>query len=253
MKDKLINTPEVFSLAGKTILVTGASSGIGRQIALSCAKFGASIIAAGRDVIRLEALLTELNGLGHRYVAGDLREDAAVKTLAEQSGKVDGVVHSAGISALAPMRQVSRKHLEMQLAINLVCPTLLTQQLLVRNAVLAGGSLLFISSISAHIGVHGVSAYAASKAGLEAMTRSLALEVTKKRIRVNCLAPGLVETPMLEAALATTGGLDDTRAKYPLGFGKPEDVAYATVFFLSDASRWITGTTLILDGGHSIG
>jgi NAD(P)-dependent dehydrogenase (short-subunit alcohol dehydrogenase family) len=245
--------PSAFSLIGKAILVTGASSGIGRQIALSCAEAGATVIASGRDEGRLQALLGELGGEPHRYVVANLSADASIMSLAEQVGKIDGVVHSAGVSALAPLRLASRPHVESQLDVNYVAPLLLSQQLLVRNAIAPGGAIVFVSSISAHIGVHGVGAYAASKAALEAMARALAMEVAKKKIRVNCLAPGLVETPMLAAARATTGGLDETLATYPLGVGLPEDVAHAAIFFLSHASRWITGTTLILDGGHTVG
>lgn len=98
-----------------------------------------------------------------------------------------------------------------------------------------------------------MSSYSASKGAVEAMARSLSMEVAKKGIRVNCLAPGLVQTPMFEAALSTTGGLDETIKSYPLGLGQPEDVANAAIFFLSPASRWITGTTLVLDGGHTVG
>lgn len=242
-----------FNLDGKTILVTGASSGIGRQIALSCAQAGAQIIASGRDPQRLEVTLEAMPNTGHRTLALDLCDDAAVKVAVSTLGKIDGVVHGAGISLLAPLRLATRPHIESQLASNLVGPMLLTQQLLLRNAIGQGGSIVFISSISAHIGVHGVSSYSASKGALEAMARSLSMEVAKKGIRVNCLAPGLVQTPMFEAALSTTGGLDETIKNYPLGLGQPEDVAHAAIFFLSPASRWITGTTLVLDGGHTVG
>ncbi|VUZ29007.1 Gluconate 5-dehydrogenase [uncultured Comamonas sp.] len=242
-----------FSLHGKTILVTGASSGIGRQIALSCAQAGAQVIASGRDAQRLDATLAAMPNAGHRTLPLDLCDDAAVKSTVAILGKVDGVVHGAGISLLAPLRLATRPHIESQLAANLVGPMLLTQQLLLRNSVQPGGAIVFISSISAHIGVHGVSSYSASKGALEAMARSLSMEVAKKGIRVNCLAPGLVQTPMFEAALSTTGGLDETIKNYPLGLGQPEDVANAAIFFLSPASRWITGTTLVLDGGHTVG
>lgn len=245
--------PSAFSLEGKTVLVTGASSGIGRQVAKTVAEAGASVVASGRDEGRLESLLAELGGAGHRIVCADLSNDEAIKKLAEQSGKIDGLVYSAGVSALAPVRLASRSHVQGQLDLNYTGPFLLAQQLLLRNAIVAGGAVVFISSISAHIGVHGVAAYGASKAALEAMAKVLALEVAKKKIRVNCLAPGLVETPMLAAARSTTGGLEETLAKYPLGVGMPEDVANAAVFLLSTASRWITGTTLVLDGGHTIG
>lgn len=242
-----------FSLNDKTILVTGASSGIGRQIALSCAQAGAHVIASGRDAQRLDDTLQAMSGTGHRALPLDLCDDAAVKSAVTALGKIDGVVHGAGISLLAPLRLATRPHIESQLAANLVGPMLLTQQLLLRNAIPQGGAVVFISSISAHIGVHGVSSYSASKGAVEAMARSLSMEVAKKGIRVNCLAPGLVQTPMFEAALSTTGGLDETIKNYPLGLGQPEDVAHAAIFFLSPASRWITGTTLILDGGHTVG
>lgn len=242
-----------FSLNDRTILVTGASSGIGRQIALSCAQAGAQIIASGRNAERLHDTLQAMSGTGHRALTLDLCDDAAVKSAVTALGKIDGVVHGAGISLLAPLRLATRPHIESQLAANLLGPMLLTQQLLLRNAIQQGGAVVFISSISAHIGVHGVSSYSASKGAVEAMARSLSMEVAKKGIRVNCLAPGLVQTPMFEAALSTTGGLDETIKNYPLGLGLPEDVANAAIFFLSPASRWITGTTLILDGGHTVG
>lgn len=242
-----------FSLANKRIMVTGASSGIGRQIAHSCAQAGATVVASGRDIERLNATLATLEGTGHRALPLDVCDESAIKAAIPTVGKLDGVVHGAGISLLAPLRLATRTHIESQLAANLVGPMLLTQQLLLRNAILQGGAIVFISSISAHIGVHGVSSYAASKGALEAMARSLSMEVAKKGIRVNCLAPGLVRTPMFDAALSTTGGLDETIKTYPLGLGLPEDVANAAIFMLSPASRWITGTTLILDGGHTVG
>lgn len=241
-----------FSLHGKTILVTGASSGIGRQIALSCALVGAQIIASGRDSQRLNTTLEALPNTGHRPLILDLCDDVAVKAAVATLGKIDGIVHAAGIAFLAPLRLATRTHIESQLASNLVAPMLLTQQLLLKNSIHQGGSIVFISSISAHIGVHGVSSYSASKGAVEAMARCLSMEVAKKGVRVNCLAPGFVQTPMFNAALSTTGGLDETISKYPLGLGTPEDVANATIFFLSPASRWITGTTLVLDGGHTV-
>lgn len=244
---------ENFSLNGKTILVTGASSGIGRQIAVSCAEAGARLIISGRDSARLHQVLEELVAGEHRALLADLNQDAELEALVQEAGKIDGIVHCAGFAALAPVRLMSRAHIESQLGTNLVAPMLLTRQLLLRNSIGEGGSILFISSISAHIGVHGVAAYSASKGAVEAMTRVLAMEVAKKKIRANCLAPGLVQTPLLEAAKSTAGGLDHTLAQYPLGVGQPEDVANAAVFFLSAASRWITGTTLVMDGGHTVG
>ncbi|MDR1423546.1 MAG: SDR family oxidoreductase [Azoarcus sp.] len=240
-----------FSLAGKTVLVTGASSGIGRQIALHCAQAGADIVASGRNEARLASLIDELPPGAHRSLACDLGDSGQIEALAKQAGKLHGLVHCAGISLLAPLRMATNQHIDEQLAVNTVAPMRLTRQLLLANAIQSGGAIVFVSSISAHIGVAGVAAYSASKAALEAVARCLATEVARKKIRANCLAPGMVESPMLEAARQTVGGLEDTLARYPLGPGHPEDVACAAIFFLSDASRWITGTTLVLDGGYT--
>lgn len=241
-----------FGLHQRTVLVTGASSGIGRQIALSCAGAGATVIVTGRNPERLQALLDELGGSPHSIIVADLNEEAQIAELSKAIGKIDGLVHSAGIAALSPLRMASREHIESQLATNLIAPMLLTRYLLARQCIRNGGSIVFISSISAHIGVRGVSAYSASKAAVEGMARSLSIELAPRQVRVNCLAPGFVRTPMLEAASTTIGGLDTTIAKYPLGIGQPEDVANAALFFLAPASRWITGTTLVLDGGHTV-
>ena len=143
-------------------------------------------------------------------------------------------------------------HLREVQSINVEAPTLLTQALLRRNGIAAGGSIVFLASIAAHIGVAGVGAYSASKAALIALTRCLAMEVVKRRIRANCLSPELVETPLLDATAEVVGSLEEERKHYPLGFGKPDDVANAAIFLLSDASRWITGTTLVMDGGLTI-
>ncbi len=242
-----------FGLQGKTLLVTGASSGIGRQVALDCARAGATLLISGRDQARLDAVLSLLGDCAHRHIRADLSVDADIELLGKSAGTLDGVVHCAGISALAPMRMVSRAHIQSQLDANLIAPILLTRQLLARNSLREGSSIVFLSSISAHIGVRGVAAYSASKAALEGMTRSLAIELAGRGIRVNCLAPGLVRTPMYEAALRTTGGLEETEAQYPLGIGTPEDVANAAIYLLAAASRWVTGTTLVLDGGHTAG
>lgn len=247
------STLSPFNLTDKVILVTGGSSGIGSQIALSAALVGARVLILGRDVDRLNKVLERLPGKYHRILVCDLTDEIAIKKAADSFAEIDGVVHGAGIAHLAPLRLLTKESIDSQLQTNLVGPMLLTRQLLLQNAIKRGGSIVFISSISAHIGVHGVSSYSASKGAVEAMSRSLSIEVARKNIRVNCLAPGLVKTPMLDAAINTTGGLDETMKRYPLGLGEPEDVANAAIFFLSQASRWITGTTLVLDGGHTVG
>lgn len=248
-----------FGLAGKRILVTGASSGIGLEIARTCARMGAELVVTGRDAARLEACLDELRGISslpHRAMRADLTLAAERSALvSELGGAVDGLVHSAGISRLCPVRMMSEAHLREVQTINVESPMLLTQELLKRNLVAAEGSILFISSIAAHIGVAGVGAYSGTKAALIAIARCLAMEVAKRGIRVNCLSPSLVQTPLFDAAMQTAGeaSMAAQKANHPLGFGTPADVANAAVFMLSGASRWITGTTLVMDGGLTIG
>lgn len=245
-----------FSLADKRILVSGATSGLGYETALTCARMGAEVIGSGRDPARLKTTLTalrEISDLPHRMLAAELTdEQQRLELVSQLGGPINGVVHSAGISRLSPVRMMNAQHLREVQAINVEAPTLLTQALLKNSLIAQGGSIVFIASIAAHIGVPGVAAYSGTKAALIAITRCLATEVYKRRIRANCLSPALVETPLLEATAAVTGTIEEERKNYPLGFGKPEDVANAAVFLLSDASRWITGTTIVMDGGLTI-
>ncbi|WPB57767.1 SDR family NAD(P)-dependent oxidoreductase [Xylophilus sp. GOD-11R] len=247
-----------FTLEGKRVLVTGASSGIGQAIALGVASMGAEVLALGRDAARLDETLERLRAASpaaHAVCQADLTQPEGVTAAAAAvTAPLDGVVHAAGISRLSPFRQMTLAHLREVQSINVEGPLLLTQAILRRNLVAAGGSILFISSIAAHIGVPGVGAYSASKAALIAATRCLAMEVAKRKIRANCLSPSLVVTPLFELAMQTAGedSMARQEANHPLGFGRPEDVANAAVFFLSDASRWITGTTLVMDGGLTV-
>jgi NAD(P)-dependent dehydrogenase (short-subunit alcohol dehydrogenase family) len=245
-----------FALSDRRILVTGATSGLGKAIALCCANMGAEVIGIGRDETRLQTTQLDLNAISskpHRTLRADLTQAADRESLvAALGGPIDGLVHSAGISRLSPVRMMTEQHLREVQAINVEAPMLLTQALLKRNLVAADGSIVFIASIAAHIGVPGVAAYSGTKAALIAMMRCLAMEVVKRRIRANCLSPALVETPLLDATAALLGSMDEERKNYPLGFGKPDDVANAAVFLLSSASRWITGTTIVMDGGLTI-
>ncbi|MCC6378081.1 MAG: SDR family oxidoreductase [Burkholderiales bacterium] len=243
-----------FSLDGKRVLVTGASSGIGRATAIALAGSGAELVITGRDSTRLNQTLAAIGGAPHATLVVDLTESDAPATIEEGAGALNGVVHSAGVSALAPLRLASPDMFDRLWAVNYRAPMLVTQALLKRGRIADGGSIVFIGSISAHIGVAGVAAYAGTKAALAASARCLAMEVAKRRIRVNTIAPGIVETEMAAAGSAMLGDtVERQRADYPLGFGKPEDVANLAAFLLSDASRWITGTSLVIDGGHTIG
>lgn len=241
-----------FSLSGRRVLVTGASSGIGRQIAISCAEMGAAVVLTGRDAGRLEATAASLPGEGHLPVAADLQNQDDLARVAAAAGELHGVVHAAGIAKLVPFRMINQKHLEEVFAINVNAPLLLTRALLAKKCIATGGSIVFIGSVGSHIGPVATSVYSASKAALLGAMRSLAQEVVKQKIRANVIAPGYIRTPMLDQ-LGAAGAMLDSLIDYaPLGLGEPEDVANAAVFYLSDASRWMTRTFFIIDGGMTV-
>lgn len=242
-----------FHLHGKTVLVTGATSGIGRAVAVECARVGARLVISGRDQERLNQTMAMLEcvgtgSAGHLACAAELTDAAQIDMLVAAAGEVDGVVHAAGISGVAPMRMLRQAAMQNILDINFMSPLMLTQKLMYKKSLKSGASLVFLSSIAAHTATLGLSPYAASKAALEGMIRPLALEIAPRGMRVNALAPGIVDTPMVNR----DADLMDTQRKlYPLGLGTPEDVAYAAIYLLSDASRKVTGTRLHLDGGIS--
>jgi NAD(P)-dependent dehydrogenase (short-subunit alcohol dehydrogenase family) len=242
--NKITNNP--FHLRDKIILVTGASSGIGREVAIQCAKAGACLIISGRDAARLDETLALLAGSDHRAIAADLTDQQQLYALVEQMGTIDGVVHGAGVHGVMPIRLVTDTFLNYVMAINFNAPVLLTQRLLYQKKLRDGSSILFVSSLAAHTGTIGVGPYSASKAALIGLARCLALEVAKRGIRVNTLSPGLVNTPLLEHNQIM---LNEKAHMYPLGIGRPEDVAYAAIYFLADASRKVTGTSFNMDGG----
>ncbi|KQR07616.1 MULTISPECIES: SDR family NAD(P)-dependent oxidoreductase [Xanthomonas] len=244
--------PDPFSLAGKRILVTGASSGIGRQIAISCAELGAHLAISGRDLARLTSTLEVLPGDGHVAIAADLDRQEDIDRLVSEVGVLDGMAHAAGISRLVPLRLVNRTHLDDIFSSNTFAPMLLTRGLLAKKRIAANGSLVFVASVASHIGPMASSAYAASKSALLGMVRSLAQEVAKSGIRANCIAPGYVRTPLLDGLQGSGGNMEGLFELTPLGMGEPEDVAYAATFLLADASRWITRNYFVVDGGLTV-
>lgn len=242
-----------FSLINKTILVTGASSGIGRQICVSLADAGATIIATGRDENRLVETQSMLNGENHQILPFDLTQISLHKEMVDKLPKISGVVHSAGIARYIPFKAISEKELRQTQLLNYEAPILLTQQLLKYKKIEKKGVIIFIASISGLIGTVGNTIYAGSKAALIAASRALAIEIAGQEMRANCISPGMVLTPLTakieDSVSAET--FKENEKLHPLGFGIPEDVANACVFLLSDASRWITGTNLVIDGGYT--
>ncbi|WP_256009599.1 SDR family NAD(P)-dependent oxidoreductase [Desertivirga xinjiangensis] len=244
-----------FSLKGKNILITGASSGIGKATALKCAEYGASLILVGRNAQKLEMVLEKLAGQGHQKLQADLSDPTQIVRLVEQCSPVDGIVHCAGIVEPYPLQYFSRQKVDATFSLNFYAPVQLTSLLLKNKKIKKAGSIVFISSIASQNPFIGGSTYSASKAALEAFARTVAIESAGKLIRANCLSPALVKTPifdeMSENVAADT--VDDHVKRYPLGLGEPDDVAHAAIFLLSDASKWITGVTIRMDGGLLVG
>lgn len=242
-----INVQDMFGLNGANILITGASSGLGWACAIACAEAGANLVLSGRKSERLAELKGILIKGNHTIVPADLTVEAELHQLADQCPELNGVIHSAGIHGVSPMRLAQRSLLTSVFETNYFSPILLTQRLLQRKKLMQHGSILFISSIAAKAGKVGVGPYSGSKAALLGTLRPFALELAKHRIRVNALCPGIVKTPLFSGK---NDWLDTAVEKtYPLGLGQPEDIANTAVFFLSEASKAITGTAFSIDGG----
>ena len=245
-----------FSLENKTILVTGASSGIGRATAIAIANLGGRLIITGRDEKRLDETFQSLAGTGHKQVIADfLGDDPIGKIVAGIDAPVNGIVHSAGIPKTLPFKFSNAEMLDEIMKVNFDIPFLLTQRILKNKLIANGSSIVFISSISgAGTVAPGISMYAASKGAINATIKVIALELAKNKIRVNSVSPAMVNTSLNTSNpnLTAEDLKKDEMSIYPLGYGEPEDVAYGIVYFLADASKWVTGTTLIMDGGSSI-
>lgn len=237
---------QTFGLNEKKILVTGASKGIGREVAIQCAAAGARLLVCGRDTSRLSDTFMSLEGHGHVAIECELTDERARQRLALECEQLDGIVHCAGIRGLSPMKMVSESFLLQVMQTNYVAPMMLTRHLLARGKVSTGASLVFMSSIAALTGTAGVGPYAGSKAALIGSVRPLALEVAKRGVRANVLCPGLVETTLITEDKTW---FEESCKRYPLGIGQPGDIAHACLYFLSDASRKVTGCVFSMDGG----
>ncbi len=248
-----------FSLKGKTILVTGASSGIGSQCAISASNMGANIILVARNRVGLEKTYAKLNKGSHVIIEQDVTEykkiDEMVKKSVEQSGKIYGFIHSAGIEITMPFKMMKPSHYEKLFSINVISGLEIAKTISKKKYIdEQGGSFVFISSIMGSLGQIGKVGYCSSKSALISGVKAMALELVPNRIRVNCILPGCVEdTPMATKLLKSLSdkAKQSVIGLHPLGLGKPDDVANACVYLLSDASKWVTGIGLKVDGGYS--
>ena len=243
----------IFSLHNKTILITGASSGIGRQIAITASQMGAAVIITGRDNQKLAAT-KELIAGDCICIAADLVNENEIIDLISQLPKLHGVVFCAGVIDYTPIKFINAQKIASIFSINFNSQVLLTQQLLKNKKIEKAGSLVYVSSVSSKLGVAATSLYAASKAALTAFAKVTAAECAGQRIRSNSICPGIVLTPMTDKAMEATSdeSMDKASADYPLGYGMPEDVAGLAVYLLSDASRWMTGSDILMDGGLTL-
>lgn len=241
-----------YSLDGKTILVTGASSGLGASIAEQCSRLGANVIITGRNPERLAETFAKLSGSGHIQIMADLTNNQAIAALATELPEINGMALCAGITKTIPVKFVNEDAITEIFKTNTLSSISLIQKLLKHKKIAKQGSIVFLSSISTAYADKGNSIYAASKGALNSFSKVLALEGASQGIRSNCIQPGFVPSRMLEAGIVTSEQLQEELKRYPLGFGEPTDIAFGVVYLLSDAARWVTGTVLTIDGGVTL-
>lgn len=240
----------LFSLVGKTILITGASSGIGRGVAIACSKMGATVILNGRNQMKLGATLAQLEEGEHKMIAADLTNHESVCRMVEQLPSLDGVVHCAGIGQRVLCKVATEQDVDAVMDANFKAPVLLQTELLKHKKVNKGASIVFIASISTWSPSIGNAFYSASKGAIVSYANCLALELAPRKIRVNCISPAMVWTDLILQEGVDEEQLKADEQKYPLKrYGTPEDIANLAIYMLSDASTWMTGSNVKLSGG----
>lgn len=244
-----------FSLEGKRILVTGASSGIGRAIAIECSKMGANLIISGRNENRLLATRNELEGSDHHFFVADLTVESELNLLIDNLPKLDGIVFCSGISLLAPIKFCTREKFDEIFNTNFFSIAELSRLIYKKKKINKGGSIVVISSIAGNRlnTSFGNSIYGASKSALASWMKYFARELANSNIRVNCILPGMIQTPMINPSMVTQEQLELDMQKYPLKrYGSPQEVAFSAIYLLSDTTQWITGAQIVIDGGISM-
>ena len=242
-----------FSLEGKTILVTGASSGIGRAAAIECAKMGAKIIACGRNEERLQKTMDLLNAPQHSFFVGDLCESDVIQRLIDEISSINGMVLAAGKGHTMPFLYSKKELFQNVFNNNFFSHAELLRQLTKKGKLCVGSSVVIIVSIGGtRVFNPGNVIYGTAKAALDSLIHYAAVELSNKKIRVNGISPGMTETPLIHDGFLTQEQLEADMASYPLKrYGQPEDIAKGAVYLLSDAASWVTGHTLVIDGGAS--
>ena len=239
-----------FTLEGKTILVTGASSGIGRGIAIACSKMGANVLVNGRNESRLKETLQLLEGESNKIVVADLSNSVKVTEMVTELPKLDGIVHCAGIGQRVLCKQLQERDLDEMMDVNFKAPVMLQTELLKQKKINKAASIVFIASIAADSPTIGNAMYCASKGAIISYANCLSIELAPRLIRVNCISPAMVWTDLILKDGISEEELKEDEQKYPLKrYGNPDDIANLAVYMLSDASSWMTGSNVRITGG----
>ena len=243
-----------YTIEGKTILITGAASGMGKATAVTCAKMGAKVVAADYNADGLSNTMSELEGEGHLSFVLNLADENSWSEMLDDIPALDGIANCAGIANMNPFNFITREEMDRVFNINFFGPVLLTKSLIKAKKLNKGGSIVFVSSVDGPRIVHiGNSVYSAGKNALVGMSRNMAVDLASKKIRVNCILPGTTDTPLIRTANVTEESLAEIAKSFPMKrFGTPEDMAYGIIYLLSDASSFVTGTELVIDGGYTL-
>jgi len=248
----------LYKLTGRNVVVSGGASGIGEQCAITLSELGANIILIDRDSVKAENALRKLHPGHHLSYSVDLNEyekiEPALADAIGKNGKVSGFVHSAGAQITLPLQSMKPDHYLSLYKINVVAGFEIARILSSKkNLDEKGGSFVFIAAVVGMIGRNALISYSASKSALFGGVKSMALELARKNIRANCVSPGFIQTDMMAnlSEITRDEQIDTPKHAYPLGIGQPSDVAWSCAFLLAGASRWITGTNLVVDGGYT--
>lgn len=243
-----------FSLEGKTILITGASSGIGRATAIECSKLGARCVITGRNAERLQETLEMMDGSNHVQIVANLTNAESMEQLVAELPELDGLVNNAGIGYNKPIAFIKQSDLDAMFDTNTFAPVMLTKLIAKKKKLNKGASIVFTSSIAAMRETMGNAVYSMTKSAITSFAKTCALELGDKGIRVNSVHPGMVETKLIhDGAVSEVDLQNDMQNNYPLKrYGRPDEIAWAIIYLLSDATAWVTGSQIVIDGGFHL-